>query len=178
VSEAHRPSPPLARAEAIPPDHPVRDVFFFGTLADREVLERLLGHPVPAARLRPARLPGFRVVRARGTPYPVLVTDPAAAAQGVLLTDAAAEDIRRIDFYECDEYRAELREVEAGGRRRPAWVFVHREEVLDPDDVPWDPRAWARTHKARLLAEIDAWLEEYRAERAALERREKGEAKG
>ncbi len=165
-------NPPLARAEEIPPDARVRDIFFFGTLADREVLERLLERPVPPERLIPARLPGFRVVGARDASYPVLLPDPAGAAEGVLLCDADAEEIRRIDFYECDEYRAELRQVEtADGRLRPAWVFVHREEVLEPDGRPWDAATWVREHKPALLQAIDRWLEEYRAERAAARNR-------
>ncbi len=166
----------MAREEAgrrafdlIPPEAAGSDpVFLYGTLADPLVLERLLGRRLAPGELVPARLRGHRRVRARVHGYPVLVPDPAGTVEGVLLLRPSAEDIRRLDFYEEDEYRAVRLEVERGaGDPVTAWVFVHREEVDEPGEEPWDPRAWDPAERARLLADIDRWLEEYEAERAA-----------
>lgn len=155
--------------QLIPPEAAGRDsVFLYGTLADREVLERLLGRRLRPGELVPARLPGFRRVRARRHGYPVLVPDPAGRVDGFLLLRPTAEDIRRIDFYEEEDYRAVRLEVErAGGDPFSAWVFVHREEVDEPGGEAWDPRKWDPAERARLLAEIDRWLAEYEAELTA-----------
>lgn len=152
---------PLAEAGVVPEEAAGRTpLFLWGTLLDREVLERLLGRRVHGNELEPARLTGFRRVAATGGPYPVLVPDPGARVDGLLLLRPSRRDLRRIAHYE-DDYRAALFEVEtASGRRLPAWLYLAREDVLRPGDAPWDPALWARRHKAQLLAAIDRWLAE------------------
>jgi len=155
--------------DLIPPEAAGSEpVFLYGTLANSLVLERLLGRRLAPGELAPARLRGFRRVRSRVHRYPLLLSDPAGTVEGVLLLCPSAEDIRRLDFYERDEYRAVRLEVERGaGDPVTAWVFVHREDVDAPGEEPWDPWEWDPAERARLLADIDRWLEEYEAERAA-----------
>ncbi len=155
---------PLAVAEEVPPEAAGRTpIFFFGTLMDRDILAHLLGRPVGAEELRPARLSGFRRVAARNASYPVLLPDPEAVVEGLLFLPGP-EDVRRINHYESDEYRAELHLVDSGGERLPAWLFIGREAVLEAGERPWDLRAWAARHKAGFFALLDEWMEDLPSE--------------
>ncbi len=158
--EASRPRP-LAVAEEVPSRTAgATPIFFFGTLMDRDVLAHLLGRPVAAGELRPVVLHGFRRVAARNASYPVLLPDPEGRVEGVLFL-AGAEDVRRINHYECDEYRAELHHVRtAAGEKVAAWLFLGRETVMEAGDRPWDLATWVRRHKAAFFARIDEWMED------------------
>lgn len=73
------------------------DLFFYGTLCHLPLLETVLARPVD---VEPATLPGHRVQWSAEGAWPVLVPDPGAAAQGMLLRGATAEDLDRLDYYE------------------------------------------------------------------------------
>ena len=47
--------------------------FFYGTLMDRDVLNIVSGLNLAPARLRPARLPGYRRVRVQDVQYPAVL---------------------------------------------------------------------------------------------------------
>ncbi len=159
---------PLRVAEQIPLSAAGRQpVFFFGTLMDPEILARLLARPLAPGERARAWLSGFRRVCARNAPYPVLLPDPLGRVEGILLRRPGREDLRRINYYESDEYRAELHEVlEEGLGVREAWLFVAREEVLRPGEQPWRLEDWARRHKAELLRQIEEWMAELEPARA------------
>ncbi len=152
---------PLAVAEEVPPRATGgTPFFFFGTLMDREILSHLLDRPVAAAELRPARLHGFRRVAARNASYPLLRPDPGGRVEGLLFF-ARPEDVRRINHYECDEYRAELHEVRtAGGETVAAWLYLGRDTVMEAGEEPWELDSWAARHKAAFFARIDEWMED------------------
>lgn len=158
---------PLAEAEVVPEAAAGHTpLFLWGTLLDRDVLERLLGRRVSARELEPARLPGYQRVAAEKSPYPVLVPAAGAAVDGLLWLCPSRRDLRRIAHYE-DDYRAVLFEVlTASGRRVPAWLYTAREGLLRPSHEPWDLLRWARQHKAQLLRAIDLWLAELAAAEA------------
>jgi hypothetical protein len=78
--------------------------FFFGTLMDRDLLERVLGRRVPDGELTPARLSGYRRVRAVTADYPVLVPSPGAVVDGVLLRAASRRDETRMRHFEDEEH--------------------------------------------------------------------------
>ncbi len=152
---------PLAVAEEVPPeDAGGTPLFFFGTLMDREILAHLLARPVRPEELRPAVLAGFRRVAARNASYPVLLPDPAGRVEGVLFR-AGPGDLRRINHYECDEYRAERHEIRtADGETMAAWIFLGRETVMQAGEEPWDLDAWIARHKPGFFARIDEWMED------------------
>ncbi len=154
---------PLAVVEEIPLRAAGRDaVFLFGTLMDVDILAALLARPIRPEERMAARLAGFRRVRAAEACYPILVPDPEAEVEGVLLLRPSAEDLRRINHYESDEYRAALFQVRgADGRRYRAWVFQARPEVLTATEQPWDFESWARRHKAGFFARIAEWMADY-----------------
>ena len=81
------------------------DLFFYGTLRHRPLLQRVLGRALDGVDLIPARLPGHRCAWAldqsgRVQSFPVVEPDRAAAAPGLLARGLGAEDIARLDFYE------------------------------------------------------------------------------
>ncbi len=158
-----QPPRPLRVAEEVPASAVGREpLFFFGTLMDHEILSHLLQRPVSPASLEPARLPGFRRIRAHNADYPLLVPAPEGAVEGRLFRAYGEEDLRRINHYECDEYHAELHEVlRPCGESVPAWVYRGREAVLLKGREPWDLESWARIHKASFFARIDEWMADF-----------------
>lgn len=141
-------------------------VFLYGTLLDQDILARLLGRRVGSDELEPARLTGFRRVKARNAPYPVLVSDRFGTVHGCLLLSPTPEDLRRIADYE-DDYRAAVLDViTAQGRHARALVYLAREDLYRPSDEPWEPQHWAAEHKEQLLRLLDRWLAEREARRA------------
>jgi gamma-glutamylcyclotransferase (GGCT)/AIG2-like uncharacterized protein YtfP len=98
-------------------------LFVYGTLLDPAVLRRVTGQRGLARRLRPARLAGWRRVTLRGTPYPTLLRDPGAGADGAVLR-VGASAFARLAAYEGSAYRlVPLRVATATGPRRArAWV--------------------------------------------------------
>jgi gamma-glutamylcyclotransferase (GGCT)/AIG2-like uncharacterized protein YtfP len=148
---AAEPAIPLAAAGSVP-------VFLYGTLTDPDVLARVLGRPVRADGLEPARLDGFRRLRAAAASYPVLVPAPDAAVDGLLLHPAGRRDILRLNHFESGEYHAELRPVRTrAGATRPAWLYAARAD-LPASAEPWRLEDWRRRHLADFLPACDAWM--------------------
>jgi gamma-glutamylcyclotransferase (GGCT)/AIG2-like uncharacterized protein YtfP len=112
-------------------------VFIYGTLLDPAVFSRFAGR-APLRRAIPARLPGHRRVRLRGTPYPTLVAG-AGAVCGLLLPRLSAAAFRRLAAYEGPDYALLPVRVRTrrGPRRARAWIAARRR--ADPT-ASWTPR--------------------------------------
>jgi gamma-glutamylcyclotransferase (GGCT)/AIG2-like uncharacterized protein YtfP len=132
--------------------------FFFGTLMDCEVLERVLDRPVAGGEVAPARLAGFRRVRsARGT-YPLLVPGQDDIVEGVLLRAASPRDARRITHFEGEEYESRWLTVRTeDGAPLRARVFFAR-AAIGRTDEPWDLELWAAVHKKAFLEQCGDWM--------------------
>jgi hypothetical protein len=148
--------PALIPASAAGRDH----VFFFGTLMHVVVLETVLDRPVEHHETMPARLCGYRRERAASASYPVLVDDPRGVVEGRLLQRPSVRDIRRINHFEADEYRAVRLDVDAGRHRHQAWVFVALDDVeaMRPSGEPWDLERWAAAHLGAYRRAIEHWM--------------------
>ena len=133
--------------------------FFFGTLMDRDVLERVLGRPVPDEQLAPARLSGYRRVRAAAASYPTLMACEGGVVEGIVLRVASVRDEARILHFEEAEYEARVLPVHLVGDDRPldARVFMAL-EAMGLTEEGWDLESWARAHKATFLVRCDEWL--------------------
>jgi gamma-glutamylcyclotransferase (GGCT)/AIG2-like uncharacterized protein YtfP len=148
---AAAPAIPLAAAGQVP-------IFLYGTLTAPEVLTRVLARPVTPDDLEPARLDGFRRLRAADAHYPVLAPSPGATVDGLLLRRPTRRDILRLNRFESGEYRAELRPVRA--RRDatlPAWLYAAGPD-LPASSEPWHPDTWRAVHAADFLAACHAWM--------------------
>ncbi|MQY04883.1 gamma-glutamylcyclotransferase family protein [Actinomadura macrotermitis] len=109
-------------------------LFVYGTLRFPEVLHVLLGR-VPD--LAPARAAGWRVRALPGVVYPGLVADPAATADGMLITGLDEAEKRLLDAYEDDLYEIAVLPLD-GGRRGRAYIWKGTAE-----DTDWDPVRFA-----------------------------------
>jgi hypothetical protein len=134
--------------------------FFFGTLMDSEVLGRVLGRPVDdTSELVTARLCGFRCVRARRVPYPILVPGSTAEVHGRLLTDPGRRDERRIIWFEEDEYVPHWHVVTVTdtGQRRRARIFL-AVDGFEATTEPWAISHWTERDKATYLEQCEVWM--------------------
>ncbi len=123
------------------------EYFFYGTLMDGDVLARVIGQPVPPARMEAAVIEGYRRLYVAGAWYPMLVPEPGGRFEGRLVSgiDAVAED--SIAHFESDAYELEALPVRAA-RRGPvrALTFMARPGVAaSPEE--WDLASWRRRHK-------------------------------
>lgn len=149
-------------AGSIQGGYPPLALFFFGTLMDLEVLAKVLARPVDPAELEPARLAGWRRVRARDRGYPLLLPEPGGRVDGLLLVSPSARDVARVRHFESGEYEPAPVTVErADGGQVAAEVFLALEPVLASDGEPWDLAAWAATEKAALLARCAGWMADF-----------------
>lgn len=71
--------------------------FFFGTLCHGPLLQQVLGRDLPG---QPAVLADHAVCWAKDAPYPLLITQAGAMAEGLLLEGLTDADVARLDFYE------------------------------------------------------------------------------
>lgn len=106
-------------------------LFVFGTLLDRKVRGRVLGHPLGPDGAVPARLRGFKRVFAARRRYPVLIRQPTASVPGLLLPKLGARDRARLRSYEGSEYRLKRIRVDVKGKGKglrivPARAFFAR----------------------------------------------------
>ena len=113
------------------------DFFFYGTLCQLPLLRAVLGR---APAVEPARLPGYRVYWAEGQAYPMILPDPAGQAEGLVLRDASASDVARLDHYEGGfGYRTRPVALTDG----PALVYFPPEAGRVRPGAPWSLAAWA-----------------------------------
>ncbi|SLN41815.1 ADP-ribose pyrophosphatase [Roseivivax jejudonensis] len=118
------------------------DLFVFGTLRHIPLLACVLGRPAGAVAARAASLPGFRAARVAGEDFPMLVTDPATAAAGLLVPDLDAEDLARLNYYEGDfGYALQAVDVETADGRATARAYFTDAPDWRPADT-WDFEAW------------------------------------
>lgn len=112
-------------------------LFLYGTLLDPRVLAAQSGEARLARRTVPACLPGHRRVFLRGTPYPTLLPDAAAAVEGVLVR-AGPRALRHLAAYERPPYRlVPIRVLTPRGPcRARAWLTPRWR--ADPAR-PWEP---------------------------------------
>jgi hypothetical protein len=81
------------------------EYFFYGTLMDDDVLGAVIGRrPLPACRAT-ARLRGYRRVFKRWATYPVLIEEPGASVDGVLVHGISRREAVRLDRFEGALYR-------------------------------------------------------------------------
>lgn len=134
-------------------------LFLFGTLMDIDVMARVLDRAFGAEELGPARLDGWRRVRALNATYPLLLPDPDGAVDGVLFARPSPRDLVRIRHFESEEYEARAVTVRTpDGAAVPASVFLALADVFATDGEPWCLDRWRRDHKGAFLVRCDAWM--------------------
>lgn len=139
------------------------DYFFYGTLLDDDVLERVLDRAVPARATDAAVLLGFARYQAIGEVYPVVVPAPAERVVGRLVSGIRSIDAKRLTAFEGPGYGQ--REVVVVGERRgvvTARLFVPQPSRLRPAPQAWSLDEWRRRHKRRYLEGVKIWARDWR----------------
>ncbi len=134
------------------------EYFFYGTLMDGDVLARVVGQPVPPARMEAAVVEGYRRLYVTGAWYPMLVPAPGGRVEGRLVSGIDAAQAARIAHFESDAYELEALPVRAA-RRGPvrALTFMARPGVAaSPEE--WDLASWRRRHKRTYLRLVGVWM--------------------
>ena len=127
--------------------------FFYGTLLDPDVRNRVLGLAARAEG-RPARLDGYRRVHAPGKGYPVVIPGSGSVA-GLLFDGVTPRQRLRIAAFEGTGYRKVLMTVTVvDGQALTAWAFL----PLRPPQfaAEWSLQRWRKFEKVRLLRLLDA----------------------
>jgi nudix-type nucleoside diphosphatase (YffH/AdpP family) len=113
-------------------------VFLYGTLRHPPLLAAVLGR---AVEVRPAVLPGWQTVQARGQAFPLLLAGAGDGAEGLLIA-ADATDRARLDFYELGfGYALSPVRVETADGPVAAEVYQPRPGLWDAGPV-WSLGAW------------------------------------
>ncbi|MEM8632188.1 MAG: NUDIX domain-containing protein [Pseudomonadota bacterium] len=111
----------------------MRDLFFFGTLCDLELLEIVAGHAVPDGRLVPAKLHGWAVYWASGADHPTIIAETGGFAEGLVMRGVSAEEEARFDYYEHGhDFRLATMTVETEGGPLAAEVYFPPEGAYAP----------------------------------------------
>ena len=104
-------------------------LFFYGTLTDRGVRERVLGRRELACV--PARLANYERVSKPDYPYPFVAPAAGGLVDGLALLGLTAADYAILDEYEdvaegtYERVRVEIELLQDGPRRTvPAWVYA------------------------------------------------------
>jgi ADP-ribose diphosphatase len=117
----------------------MRNLFFYGTLRDRPLLEIVMGASGDALDVTPAVLPGYKVSSVAQGPFPMIETCTGETAKGVLVRGLTPEQIARLDFYEggfgYDLHQITLEDGQSGE------VYVPEPDLWAPDG-PWDLSLW------------------------------------
>ena len=115
-------------------------LFFYGTLRHRALLDIVLD-AAEHLRITPARLPGYAVRAVAEGPFPGIVAEAGAVAEGLLVQGLRAEDVARLDFYEGGfDYTLTDVVLEDGQAAR---VYLHgtgRWTLLEP----WSLERWVQ----------------------------------
>lgn len=116
-------------------------LFIYGTLCHLPLLHSVLGR-VPAASA--AVLADRAVYWAEGYDFPLIVDEPEGLARGLLLSDLAAEDMARLDYYEGPfGYETESCTIATeDGARVEAQVYVPQPGLWQPG-AAWNLDDWA-----------------------------------
>ncbi len=124
----------------------MNEVFFFGTLRDRELLSVVLGREVRDDTLIPACAPGHAALCICDEAYPHLAEKAGQAADGVLALDLSQDDRARLSFFEAEEYDLHPIKVETSQGARETRFFGTTAKA-NGHDRPWDFSAWQREDK-------------------------------
>ncbi|OLS52140.1 NUDIX domain-containing protein [Rhodovulum sulfidophilum] len=117
-------------------------MFLYGTLCHLPLLARVLNRPAGTLDTLPARLPDHAVRLAGGEGFPLILPEPGAEAEGLLVSGLTAEDRARLDYYEGGYgFGHEKVTVETAAGPVAAGIYARARSGIAPT-AAWDPDAW------------------------------------
>lgn len=136
------------------------DLFFYGSLLDKDVFEGISGLKRDKVRTTAAIREGFACTGMLNWPYPMLVQQQNAKLSGIVFHDIEDPALSRIKFYEGDEY--ELVEVDliANGQAMKAFVFEGSQNEVS-DGKAWSFERWQADEKPRTMKIIELMMPKF-----------------
>lgn len=117
-----------------------RTLFFYGSLRHAPLLEIVLGRMPDTDQMREACLSDYAARAVQEGPFPTLIAEDGAAAQGIVLHDLSGADVARLDFYEGG-FDYDLKELRLADGT-VAEVYLSPPGAWTPGEL-WDLDAWA-----------------------------------
>ena len=125
----------------------MRQLFFYGTLRDTNLLAVVLGRAVEDLDLVPAVLPGFEACAVKGQTFPFARRTEGHKAPGLLARGLTDPEIERLCFYEgAYLYGLSPQPVLVNGQEQIAEVFLSDHTGWEPDGT-WDLDRWMAADK-------------------------------
>ena len=132
------------------------DLFFFGSLRDKALLEVVLGRDVAEHQLSPARAEGFAALALGHEAYPYLAERDGACAVGVLASGLTPADVARLEYFEEAEYGLAPITVNTPSGDAAASYFACAPKLDGKmQDQPWDFEAWQADDRAVAIEAAD-----------------------
>ena len=125
--------------------------FFYGTLMDRAILNRVTGVYFQPFNLRPGILKNFKRVTVKNCNYPAILESEGNEVEGIVVNGITADAVGRLDEFEDNNY--ERKNVTVALLNRSivnATAYVAGSEML-LDDIAWDFDSWYRIHRSEFL---------------------------
>ena len=137
------------------------NIFLYGTLCDKELLEICLGRSLANVSLLCAKLENHSVFWVKNRNFPVIKFNRGSFAQGLAVLNLEDQDLEQLDFYEGG-FDYELRKVSivlennglsSKNSTMEAYVYFNNDDNIEVDKS-WDLGEWQRCHGliSRLVA--------------------------
>ena len=137
------------------------NIFLYGTLCDRELLEICLGRSLAKVSLESAKLENHSVFWVKNRNFPVIKFNSGSFAMGFAVLNLEDQDLEQLDFYEGG-FNYELRKVSitlksnglsSKNNTMEAYVYFNNDDNIELDKS-WDLDEWQRRHGliSRLVA--------------------------
>ena len=137
------------------------NIFLYGTLCDRELLEICLGRSLANVSLVSAKLENHSVFWVKNRNFPVIKFSRGSFALGLAVLNLEDQDLEQLDFYEGG-FNYKLRKVSIilknndlylKNNTKEAYVYFSDDDNVEVDKN-WDLDEWQRCHGliSRLVA--------------------------
>ena len=137
------------------------NIFLYGTLCDRELLEICLGRSLATVSLLSATLENHSVFWVKNRNFPVVKFDQGSFAQGLVVLGLKDHDLQQLDFYEGG-FNYELRKasvilkdhgLSSKNSKIDAYVYFINDDNIEVDKR-WNLDEWQRRYGlvSRLVA--------------------------
>lgn len=131
----------------------MHDLFTYGTLMCRDIIEALAG---PCCEASDAVLRDYRRLAVKNERYPGIIYAEGFTVSGVVYSGIPEEGMRRLDNFEGEMYERTLVEVDlAGGVPKKVFTYVVKDQfrgLLDSED--WNFEEFLETGKEIFKAQL------------------------
>ena len=131
--------------------------FFYGTLMDNLVLNKVIGRYAKDIQKRPGVLKGFKRLGVKGANYPAIINSKGDQVEGEVVYGITDEAVLRLDEFEDDEYqRKNVVVFLRDGRKIQAATYVAGSNMLLGKDE-WNFAMWQLNHRKEFMKNSVIW---------------------